>query len=376
MIRTIFALFILISSLGFSQKAFVYFKFNKHDLSQKGKETIDSVLKISNIEKIYLQGHCDSIGSHNYNDLLSTKRVNEVRAYILSKNFPESLIEIKCLGKRVALNKNMNEQERALNRRVEIEMVLKPTVVAKPKDTVKTVSKTPVAKNEIEVMINGIILNEKKEPLIAEVTLSDKNGNELKTVQSGKDGKYNFKAVLNKKEDYNLTFYNDSSFVSAKQINASNPRVPYKNLRTILPILKGGTNYVLENLNFEGDTSQLIAASLPSLEALYKVMKKNKQLVIRIEGHVNFPHHWGNPKGIKAKSHRYVPPGMNYEQFNQWLSDDRAKAVYSYLVKKGIDPNRMSTIGYGASKMLYPDTQSETEMALNRRVEISVISVK
>lgn len=376
MIRAIFVLLIFISSLGFSQKTSVYFKFNKHDLSTRAKEKIDSVLRISNIEKIVLQGHTDSVGSHNYNDQLSNRRVNEVKQYMLSKNMSESLIEIKALGKRVALNKNIDERERTLNRRVEIEMVLKPIVFNKPKDTAKVITKTPVAKNEVEVMINGVVLNEKKEPLVAEVTLSDKNGNELKTIQSDKDGKYNFKAVLNKKEDYNLTFYNDSSFVSTKQINASNPRMPYKNIRTILSILKGGTNYVLENLNFEGDTSQLISASLPSLEALYKVMKKNKNLVIRIEGHVNFPHHWGNPKTIKARSHRYVPPGMNYEQFNQWLSDDRAKAVYKYLVKKGIEPNRMSTIGYGASRMLFPDTESETEMAKNRRVEINVISIK
>jgi outer membrane protein OmpA-like peptidoglycan-associated protein len=36
----------------------------------------------------------------------------------------------------------------------------------------------------------------------------------------------------------------------------------------------------------------------------------------------------------------------------------------------------MSTIGYGADKMLFPDTYSETEMAQNRRVEINVVSVK
>lgn len=365
-------LFILIGLSVQCQKTSVYFKFNKHDLSQKAKATIDSVLKISNIEKFVLQGHTDSIGSHNYNDDLSSRRVNEVKQYMISKNTPEGLIEIKALGKRVALNKNINERERALNRRVEIEVIIKPLPIAK-KDTARVNPKTAISNNEVEIMINGVVLNENKEPISAEVTLNDKNGNEIKTVQSDKNGKYNFKAVLNKKENYSLTFYNDSSFVSARQINASNPRMPYKNLRNELLKIKCDTRYILENLNFEGDTSQLVAASLPSLEALYKLMKKNKHLSIRIEGHVNFPHHWGNPKSIKARSERYVPPGMNYEQFNQWLSDDRAKAVYKYLINKGIDPNRMATTGYGSSKMLFPDAESDSEMAQNRRVEINVI---
>jgi outer membrane protein OmpA-like peptidoglycan-associated protein len=373
MIRTIFAVFIFLSSFGFSQITSVYFKFNKYDLSSRAKEKIDSILKIPNIQKIVLQGHTDSIGGNNYNDGLSARRVNEVKHYMLTKNTFETLIEIKALGKRVALNKNMNERERALNRRVEIELVLKPVVVTKPKDSINTISKTPLSKYEVEIMINGIVLDEKNEPLIAEVTLTDKNGKEIKTILSDQNGKYNFKAVVNKREDYNLTFYNDSTFVSARAINVSNPRMPYKNLSNELLKIKCDRRYILENLNFEGDTSQLVAASLPSLEALYKLMKKNKHLHIRIEGHVNFPHHWGNPKGIKARSIRYVPPGMNYEQFNQWLSDDRAKSVYKFLLKKGIDANRMSTIGFGSSKMLFPDAESDSEMAQNRRVEINVI---
>ncbi|MES2567875.1 MAG: OmpA family protein [Bacteroidota bacterium] len=374
--KVIFAFLIAISSSIFSQKTSVYFKFNKHDLSQKAKATIDSLLKNTTIEKIYLQGHCDSIGSNTYNDQLSSKRVNEVKTYILSKNIPEAFIEIKALGKRVALNKNLNDKERALNRRVEIEIIYKTLPVVKPKEPIKTETKSHVLANETAVVINGIVLDENKQPIVAEITLNDKNGNELQTVISDKDGKYNFKTVLNKKDNYSLTFYNDSSFVSAKQINATNPRLPYKNLRTVLLKLKCNSKYVLENLNFEGDTSQLVAASLPSLESLYKLMKKNKNLSVRIEGHVNFPHHWGDPKRIKAKSERYVPPGMNYEQFNQWLSEDRAKAVYSYLINKGIDAKRLSTIGFGARNMLFPDTESDTEMAQNRRVEINIICNK
>jgi outer membrane protein OmpA-like peptidoglycan-associated protein len=91
------------------------------------------------------------------------------------------------------------------------------------------------------------------------------------------------------------------------------------------------------------------------VEALYKLMKKNKSMVIRIEGHVN---------------------GTGQKVFEQFLSEKRAKTVYDYLTKKGIEKERMSTIGYGADKMLYRTPQFEGQASANRRVEINVISIK
>ncbi|HRD40959.1 MAG TPA: OmpA family protein, partial [Bacteroidia bacterium] len=334
---------------------------------------IDSLSQITSIEKIYLQGHCDSIGNNKFNDALSSKRVNSVKTHFVSNGIDEQLIRIKALGKRASINKNANENERALNRRVDIELVVKAKEVSPKSDSKEVISNNPP--DEVEVVINGVILNEKNKPLIAEVSLSDKYGKIIDSTVSGTDGKYKFSARLKKKEDYSLTYYNDSSFISSKIINVSTPRKPYKNLKTVLPELKDGNKYVLENFNFESDTSQLTAASLPSLEALYKLMKKNKTLVIRIEGHVNYPSYYPNPKKPKV-SDRYVPPGMRIGEFSQWLSEERSKMVFNYLIEKGIKEKRMSTIGFGADKMLYPNARTESEKAQNRRVEINVISLK
>jgi len=369
-LTTIFVLFTLV---GLCQKTSVYFKTNDYRLDTKATRLIDSLSEIADIEKIYLQGHCDSIGNNKFNDTLSSKRVNTVKTHFISNGLPDEIIKIKALGKRVSINKNADENERALNRRVDIKLVVKPKKVITKPDTTKAFSN--IATDEVEVTINGIVLNEENQPLIAEISLSDKDGKDVDSTVSGNDGKYKFKAKLKKKEDYLLTYYNDSSFISSKVINVSTPRKPYKNLKTILPKLKDGNKYILENLNFESDTSQLVSVSLPSLEALHKLMKKNKSLVIRIEGHVNYPNHYPNPKKPKV-SNRYVPPGMRIGEFSQWLSEERAKMVFNYLIAKGIKEKRMSTIGFGAKKMLFPDTHSESEMAQNRRVEISVISFK
>jgi outer membrane protein OmpA-like peptidoglycan-associated protein len=363
-------IFVFLSLACLSQKTSIFFKTGDHSLDSKAKHVLDSLSKIAIIEKIYLQGHCDSVGNDEFNDALSDKRVNEVKAYLTSGGFSDKIIEVKALGKRVSLNKNANETERALNRRVEIELVLQKRV-----DAVRAEATNSLQPDEAEVAISGIVVNEKNQPIVVEVSLNDKNGHEIQTSSSGKDGRYNLKAVLKKKDDYTLIYYHDSSFISSKIINVSNRRKPYKNLKTILPRLKEGGKYALENFNFEGDTSQLVAASFSSLEALYKLMKKNRSLVIQIEGHVNYPKSRPNPRKPAVGTH-YVPPGMDRLEFNQWLSDERAKMVYNYLIEKGIKPKRMSTIGYGATKMLYPDAKTESEEAANRRVEINVVSYK
>ncbi len=355
-------LFILSAFSGICQKTSVYFKTNDYSLDTKAIRIIDSLSKISNFEKIYLQGHCDSIGNTEFNDELSRKRVNQVKARFLSNGVAAQLMDIKALGERVLLNKSADENGRALNRCVEIELVTK--------------APAKLAEDEIEITVTGTVLNENKQALIAEISLTDKNGTEISTASSSADGKYKLKAIVKRKDDYGLTYYNDSSFISFKTINVSDPQKPHRNLETILPVLKEGRKYHLENMNFEGDTSQLIAASLPSLVALSKLMKRNSSLNIQIEGHVNYPYSLPNPKQTVKKSNRYVPPGMNAFDFIQWLSDERAKMVYNYLAEKGIKEKRMSTIGYGATKMLFPNPTTAGEEAKNRRVEINVISYK
>ena len=57
------------------------------------------------------------------------------------------------------------------------------------------------------------------------------------------------------------------------------------------------------------------------------------------------------------------------EEYNQELSEKRAKAIVEYLVKKGIDPLRLTTKGYGFNKPAAPNDTPENR-ARNRRVEI------
>jgi len=65
-------------------------------------------------------------------------------------------------------------------------------------------------------------------------------------------------------------------------------------------------------------------------------------------------------------------------EYNDWLSQRRAEAVVDYLVKHGINKNRVIAIGYGKRFLLNQCTEGmpcrDSEHQVNRRTEVKVIS--
>jgi OOP family OmpA-OmpF porin len=53
------------------------------------------------------------------------------------------------------------------------------------------------------------------------------------------------------------------------------------------------------------------------------------------------------------------------------LSNDRAETVKNYLIKKGVDPSRLTSQGFGPNKPLN-EGKTEQERILNRRVELKL----
>lgn len=214
-------------------------------------------------------------------------------------------------------------------------------------------------KNAVE--ISGIVKGDDAEFIKAEITLEDRKGNEIvKTESDEKTGKWQLKDVyLTEGLNYTITIYNDSTFTQSKTIN-TNKNENLVNIITVLPKLKGGKKYVLSNINFYGNQDVLIPSSVASVHALYKLMQKNKNMVIRIEGHTN---------GCTGDA--------NFGSgFSQKLSDLRAKAIANSLVEKGINAERISSIGFNCQYMLYPKPKNEFESEQNRRVEINIISLE
>jgi len=64
---------------------------------------------------------------------------------------------------------------------------------------------------------------------------------------------------------------------------------------------------------------------------------------------------------------------QNTEEFNQKLSENRAKSVVAWLVKNGIGPARLQPAGYGELRPV-ADNGTPAGRALNRRVEVATMT--
>jgi OOP family OmpA-OmpF porin len=104
----------------------VFFDFDKAILKPEGKAKLDdlvSKLKGIALEVIIAIGHTDSIGSDAYNQKLSVRRAEAVKAHLVSKGIEPNRIYTEGKGKSQPIADNRTAEGRAKNRRVEIEVV-------------------------------------------------------------------------------------------------------------------------------------------------------------------------------------------------------------------------------------------------------------
>lgn len=103
-----------------------FFDFDKSVLKPDGKAKLDdltSKLQGMNLEVIIAVGHTDSIGTDAYNQKLSVRRAEAVKAYLVSKGIEANRVYTEGKGKKQPVASNKTAAGRAKNRRVEIEVV-------------------------------------------------------------------------------------------------------------------------------------------------------------------------------------------------------------------------------------------------------------
>lgn len=162
MIMTIKNLYPIIALLLFGHwvqaqelKYTVHFDFNKSNIPDSAMVDMVQIMHKHLVEKIVIEGHCDSIGSKEYNYTLSEKRANEVKKLLIQNGIEKKAVQT-CIGygKDKPLSKNDSEQDRQQNRRVNIHFFIakrKDEKVAKTNEVLKSsdfeVGKKIVLKN-------------------------------------------------------------------------------------------------------------------------------------------------------------------------------------------------------------------------------------
>jgi len=114
--------------------------------------------------------------------------------------------------------------------------------------------------------------------------------------------------------------------------------------------LKGTVD--LYGIHFNSGKDQFKPSSLSTLQAVREVIKGAPNKVFEISGHTD---------------------SDGSDDYNQNLSERRAKTVIKWLVDHGVKPDQLKAKGYGESNPVVSNN-SEAGKALNRRVQLKVIN--
>ncbi len=116
--------------------------------------------------------------------------------------------------------------------------------------------------------------------------------------------------------------------------------------------LAPGDAVVLQNIQFEFNSSALTEDSQTGIRMLTDFLKRNPELKVELAGHTD---------------------NVGSESYNLKLSTERAESVRSALMTSGIEGERLTAKGYGASRPVAPNDTDE-HRALNRRTEMIIIN--
>ena len=118
--------------------------------------------------------------------------------------------------------------------------------------------------------------------------------------------------------------------------------------------IKVGQSIVLNNIFYDTDKYDLKNESKIELGKLITFLEKNPKIKFEISGHTDT---------------------IGTKQYNQVLSEKRARSVFDYLLVKGVAISRMTSKGYGDSKPVSKNNNEEGR-SKNRRTEFTVTAVE
>lgn len=192
-----------------------------------------------------------------------------------------------------------------------------------------------------------------KKPLESAVEIIDlvKNTPVYQDYSSADHG--DFLATLTTGRNYGLNISRDGYlFYSANfSLIGHEDRNPF-NITALLQPIEVGNKVILKNIFFDTNKSDIKDESKPELQKLIDFLSLNPTVRIEVSGHTD---------------------NVGTNQFNQVLSENRAKAVYQYLIASGINAGRLMYKGYGEIEPV-ASNDNEDDRGRNRRTEFKIIS--
>ncbi|MEN8120905.1 MAG: OmpA family protein [Bacteroidota bacterium] len=205
------------------------------------------------------------------------------------------------------------------------------------------------------VLVYGKVLNsETKEPIEANITYRLLETNEEVGIASSNPEDGTYKIILPAGPVYSFMASKKGIITVSENIDLKEIK-KYKEIERNLyltPIKKGSTVH-LNNLFFVTGKSEINEWSHPELLRLIDLLKEHKTMEVEIAGHTD---------------------DVGSDKVNNKLSLERANAVKTYIVNKGIDAKRLTAKGYGKTKP-YVSNKTAEGRKKNRRVDFTILEL-
>lgn len=195
----------------------------------------------------------------------------------------------------------------------------------------------------------------------SKVTLTGLDDEIIDEAFTGSKG--NFKFQVFPEEDYDLIGEKANFFTTRKGFTTIGKSVDKSTLtefettitfkvKIILEPIVLDQPVVLDNIYYDLDKWDIRDDAAKELDKLVTTLKDNPDISIELSSHTD---------------------SRQTDQYNEVLSEKRAKSAVSYLITKGIDAGRLTAKGYGESQLIVKNAQTEEEHQVNRRTEFKVI---
>jgi outer membrane protein OmpA-like peptidoglycan-associated protein len=203
------------------------------------------------------------------------------------------------------------------------------------------------------VTLNGIVTDEQKNPVKAVISIfNTRTGVEIAQFESNA-ATGQFALPVPAGSNYAMLVMAPGYMFQSQNINVPHDLKSKDLYRYVeLPKMEVDKSVALRNVFFDFGQHIPTAASFKELSVLYQMLVDQPNVKVEISGHTD------NRGSLQA---------------NQILSERRAKAIVDFLIRHGIDPARLSYVGFGYEKPMAPNTTAEGR-SQNRRTEFKIIS--
>lgn len=201
------------------------------------------------------------------------------------------------------------------------------------------------------VMVRGKLVDESGLPVYqAKVEVKNVETKEVQTIQIETDnGEYT--AVFRKEEEAEMvmTIKTEGYTYASTEVKEDESGMVTKDLEVKKVVV--GANATLD-VNFETNSYALSQVSKTIIEAFAEFMMENPGVVVSIEGHTD---------------------NVGLATDNKKLSEERAQAVYDYLLELGVAKHRMLYVGFGSAKPI-ASNDTEAGRSKNRRTVFVILA--